>query len=86
MKRFRHAVITVVGAYALTYGVLVFIEYRVLAAHQQPEDHAKFPPDAAWVSAALHATMIFGIIAVVGVAIAVLWSIVEHFRSRGHTP
>jgi heme/copper-type cytochrome/quinol oxidase subunit 2 len=82
MKRFGHAVIAVVGAYAFTYGVLVFIEYRVLAAHQQPEDHPKFPPEAAWVFAALHATMIFGVIAVIGVAVAVVFTIWEFFRSR----
>jgi hypothetical protein len=85
MKRCGHAVIAVVGAYALTYGVLVLIEYRVLAAHQQPEDHPKFPPDAAWVFAALHATMIFGAIAVIGFLLAVLWSICAYFRSRRHS-
>jgi hypothetical protein len=82
MKRFRDAVIVAVGGFAVTYGVLVFIEYRILAAHQRPEDDAKFPPEVAWVFAALHTTAIFGIIAGVGVIIAVLWSIFDYFRSR----
>src|SRR4029077_2539502 len=72
MKRFRHAVIAVVAAYAVTYGLLVFIEYCFLAAHQQPEDHPRFPPEAAWVFPALHATMIFGVIAVIGFVVAVV--------------
>ena len=82
MNRFRHAVVAVVAAYAVTYGVLVFIEYRFIGAHQLPEDHLKFPPEAAWVFAALHATMIFGAIAVTGFLLAVLWFICECFRSR----
>jgi MFS superfamily sulfate permease-like transporter len=82
MKRFRDAVIVVVGSFAVVYGVLVFIEYRVIAAHQLPEDHPKFPPEAAWVFALLHTTLIFGIIAVVGVTVAILWSIFDYFRSR----
>ena len=85
MNRFRHAVIAVVAAYAVTYGVLVFIEYRFIAAHQLPEDHLKFAPEAAWVFAALHATMIFGAIAVIGFLLAVLWSICAYFRSRRHS-
>ena len=72
MNRFRHAVIAVVAAYAATYGVLVFIEYHFIAAHQLPEDHLKFAPEAAWVFAAIHATMIFGAIAVIGFLLAVL--------------
>jgi hypothetical protein len=82
MNRFRHTVVAVVAAYAVTYGVLVFIEYRFIAAHQLPEDHLKFPPEAAWGFAALHATMIFGAIAVVGFLLAVLSFICEYFRSR----
>jgi hypothetical protein len=42
----------------------------------------KFPPEAAWVFAALHATMIFGAIAVIGFLLAVLSFICEYFRSR----
>ena len=82
MKGFRHAVVAVVAAYVVTYGVLVFIEYRLIGAHQLPGDHPKFPPEAAWVFAALHATMIFGAIAVTGFLLAVLWFICECFRSR----
>ena len=82
MNRFRHAVIAVVAAYAVTYGVLVFIEYRFIAAHQLPEDHLKFAPEAAWVFAAIHATMIFGAIAVIAFLLAVLSFICEYFRSR----
>jgi hypothetical protein len=82
MKGFRHAVVAVVAAYVVTYGVLVFIEYRLIGAHQLPGDHPKFTPEAAWVFAALHATMIFGAIAVTGFLLAVLWFICECFRSR----
>jgi hypothetical protein len=82
MKGFRHVVVAVVAAYVVTYGVLVFIEYRLIGAHQLPGDHPKFPPEAAWVFAALHATMIFGAIAVIGFLLAVLWFICECFRSR----
>ena len=82
MKGFRHAVVAVVAAYVATYGVLVFIEYRLIGAHQLPRDHPRFAPEAAWVFAALHATMIFGAIAVVGFLLPVLWFIWECFRSR----
>src|SRR5262245_11615378 len=82
MKGFRHAVVAVLAAYAVTYGVLVFIEYRLIGAHQRPGDHPKFTPEGAWLFAALHATMIFGAIAVIGVLLAVLWFICECFRSR----
>jgi phosphatidylglycerophosphate synthase len=82
MKRFRNAVIAVIGGFLATYGLLVFMEYRLLAAHQLPQDHPKFPPEAAWIFAGLHTTLIFVMLAVVGVAIAVLWSIFEYFRSR----
>src|SRR4029077_10904565 len=74
--------VAVVAAYAVTYGVLVFIEYRLIGALQLPGDHPKFPPEAAWVFAALHATMIFGSIAVIGFLLAVLSFICEYFRSR----
>jgi hypothetical protein len=82
MNGFRHAVVAVVAAYAVTYGVLVFIEHRLIGAHQLRGDHPKFPPEAVWVFAALHATMIFGAIAVVGFLLAVLWFICECFGSR----
>ena len=82
MNRARHVVVAVVAAYAVTYGVLVFIEYQLIGAHQLPEDHLKFPPEAAWVFAALHATMIFGAIAGIGFLLAVLSFIWEYFRSR----
>lgn len=82
MKGFRHAVVAVVAAYVVTCGVLVFIEYRLIGAHQLLEDRSKFPPEAAWVFAALHATMIFGAIAVIGFLLAVLWFICECFCSR----
>src|SRR5262245_47402573 len=82
MKGFRHVVAAVVAAYVVTYGVLVFIEYRMIGANQLPGDQLKFPPEAAWVFAALHATMIFGAIAVIGFLFAVLWFISECFRSR----
>ena len=64
MKGFRHAALVVTAAYAITYGVLVFIESRWIEAYQLAGDRAKFPPQAAWIFAALHATMIFGAIAV----------------------
>ena len=79
---FRYVVVAVVTAYAVTYGVLVFIEYHLIGAYQRPGDHPKFPPEGAWVFAALHATMIFGAIAVIGVLLAVLWFICECLRSR----
>ena len=82
MKSFRHVGIAVVAAYVVTYGVLVFIEYRLIGTRQLPGDHPKFPPEAAWVFAALHATMIFGAIAVIGFLLTVLWFICECFRSR----
>jgi len=82
MKGLRPAIGTVVAAYAVTYGVLVFIEYRLIAANQRPGDHPKFSPEGAWVFAALHAAMIFGAIAVIGVMLAVMWFICECFRSR----
>src|SRR5262245_52305727 len=85
MKGFRHAVVVVVAAYAVTCGVLVFIEYRLIGAYQLPGDHPKFPPEAAWVFAALHATMIFGAIAVIAFLLAVLWFICDCFRSRRRT-
>ena len=82
MKGFRHAVVAVVAAYVVAYGVLVYIEYRLIGAHQLPGDHPRFPPEAAWVFAAFHATMIFGAIAVIGFLLAVLWFICECFCSR----
>src|SRR5215510_7688658 len=82
MKGFRHAAVVVTAAYAITYGVLVFIESRWIEAYQLAGDHAKFPPEAAWIFAALHATMIFGAIAIIGFLLAVLWFICECFRSR----
>ena len=66
MKGFRNAALVATAAYAITYGVLVFIEYRWIEAYQLAGNHAKFPPQAAWVFAALHATMIFGAIAIIG--------------------
>jgi len=82
MIGFRHAVVAVVAAYIATYGVLVFIEYRLIGAYQLSGDHPKFPPEAAWVFAALHAAMILGAMAVIGFLLAVLWFICECFRSR----
>jgi len=82
MKGFRHAVAAVVAAYVVTYGMLVFIEYRLIGAIQLPGDHPKFPPEAAWVFAALHATMIFVAIAVIGFLLAALWFIYECFPFR----
>src|SRR5262245_28787546 len=82
MKGFRHVVVAVLAAYVVTYGVLVFIEYRLIGAHQLTGDHPKFPPEAAWVFAALHATMILGAIALIGFLLAVLWFICECFCSR----
>ena len=78
---FRHVVVAVLAAYVVTYGVLVFIEYRLIEAYQLPGDHPKFPPEAAWVLAVLHAAMIFGAIAVIGFLLAVMWFIRECFRS-----
>ena len=80
MKGFRHAVVVVIGAYAITYGVLVFIEYHWIEA--VAVDHARFTPEAAWILAALHATIIFGAFALVGLVLAVLWFLCECFRSR----
>ena len=82
MKGFRHAVVAVVAAYVATYGVLVFIEYRLIKAPSDPGITRSSHPEEAWVFAALHATMIFGAIAVIGVLLAVLWFICECFRSR----
>ena len=82
VKGFRYAVVAVVAAYVVTYGVLVLIEYRLIGALQLPGDHPKVPPEAAWVFAGLHATMIFGAIAVIGFLLAVLWFICECFCSR----
>ncbi|MGB9473794.1 MAG: hypothetical protein WCE87_01865 [Candidatus Udaeobacter sp.] len=82
MKGFRHAVVVVLAAYAVTYGVLVFIEYRLIGASQLPGEHSKFSPQAAWVFAAFHATMIFSAIAVIGFLLAVLLFICECLRSR----
>jgi hypothetical protein len=82
MKGFRHTAVVVMTAYAITYGVLVFIEYRWIEAYQLAGDHANFPPEAAWIFAALHATMIFGAIAIIGFLLAALWFICECFRSR----
>ena len=70
------------AAYAITYGVLVLIESRWIEAYQLAGDRAKFPPQAAWMFAALHATMIFGAIAIVGFLLAILWFVCECFRSR----
>ena len=47
MKGFRNAALVVTAAYAITYGVLVFIEYRWIEAYQLAGDHAKFRPQAA---------------------------------------
>jgi hypothetical protein len=82
MKGFRHAVIAVVAAYIVTYGVLAFIEYRLIGGHQLPGDHANFPPEAAWVFAAFHATLIFGAIGVIGILLAIVWFICECFCAR----
>jgi ABC-type transport system involved in cytochrome c biogenesis permease subunit len=82
MKGFRHAALVVTAAYAITYGVLVLIESRWIEAYQLAGDRAKFPPQAAWMFAALHATMIFGAIAIVGFLLAILWFVCECFRSR----
>jgi len=72
----------VVVAFAATYGVLVVIDYCMLLAHQRPEDHPKFPPSAAWVFAALHTVIIFGVVAVVAVIVSIVFSIWRFFRSR----
>jgi hypothetical protein len=82
MKGFRNAALVATAAYAITYGVLVFIEYRWIEAYQLAGNQAKFPPQAAWIFAGLHATMIFGAIAIIGFLLAVLWFICECFRSR----
>jgi hypothetical protein len=82
MKGFRHAALVVTAAYAIIYGVLVLIESRWIEAYQLAGDRAKFPPQAAWMFAALHATMIFGAIAIVGFLLAILWFVCECFRSR----
>ena len=82
MKGFRHAALLVTAAYAITYGVLVLIESRWIEAYQLAGDRAKSPPQAAWMFAALHATMIFGAIAIVGFLLAILWFVCECFRSR----
>ena len=82
MKGFRPAALVVTAAYAITYGVLVLIESRWIEAYQLAGDRAKFPPQAAWMFAALHATMIFGAIAIVGFLLAILWFVCECFRSR----
>jgi len=80
MKGFRNAVIVVITTYAITYGVLVLIEYHWIEA--LAADHTRFTSEAAWGFAALHATMIFGAIAAIGFLLAVLWFICECFRSR----
>ena len=82
MKGFRNAALVVTAAYAITYGVLVFIESRWIEAYQLAGNPAKFPPQSAWIFAALHATMIFGAVAIIGFLLAVLWFICECFRSR----
>ena len=82
MKGFRYTVAALLAAYLVTYGVLVFIEYRLIGAIQVPSNHAKFAPEAAWAFAALHATMIFGAIGVIGFLLAMLWFICECVRSR----
>ena len=38
MKGFRHAALVVTAAYAITYGVLVFIESRWIEAYQLAGD------------------------------------------------
>lgn len=80
MKGFRHAVVLVLAAYAITYGVLVLIEYHWI--EEVAADHAKFTPEAPWIFAALHATMIFGAFALIGMLFAVLWFLCDCLRSR----
>jgi hypothetical protein len=82
MKGFRHAALVVMAAYGITCGVLVFIEYRWIEVYQLAGNHATFPPQAAWIFAAVHATMIFAAIAIIGFLLTVLWFICECFRSR----
>ena len=86
MSHFRSAVIIVVGAFCVTFGTLTFIEYRHMAAIVQRGEHLKFQPESAWIWAALHTTMIFGIIGIVAVIVAVLHSVWDLVRSRRSKP
>ncbi len=75
MKRFRHAVIAVLAAFAITYGVLVFSIYRHLLAEQLHPTTGyswKFPPELAWVFAAVDSLIIFVAIAIIGFIITVV--------------
>ena len=86
MKRFRDAVIAVMAAFAVTYGVVGFILYRKMLAQwlhpQRDFPPPKFPPEMAWVFAAVDALIIFIAIAIIGFGITVGSTLWQFFRSR----
>ena len=85
MKRFRNAVIAVLVAFAITYGVLVFIIYRNLLSqqlHPTTSYPPKFPPEAAWIFAAVDSLIIFIAIAIIGFVITVVSTFWQFLRSR----
>jgi formate hydrogenlyase subunit 3/multisubunit Na+/H+ antiporter MnhD subunit len=82
MKRFRDAVIAVVGAFAVIFGVLTFIEHRYLVLRQLRGERMSLPPEGAWVFALVQTGAIFAVIAVLGVVVSIIYSIWDFFRSR----
>jgi hypothetical protein len=86
MNRFRDAVIVVVAAFAVTYGVIGFILYRKMLAYQlhpQPDlPPPKFPPEAAWIFAAVDTLLIFVAIALIGFMVIIVSTIWRFFRAR----
>jgi hypothetical protein len=85
MKRFRHPVIAVVTAFAITYGVLVFLLYRSMIAEQLHPTTGyppKFYPETAWIFAAVDTLIIFAVITIIGFIVTVIASSWRSFRSR----
>jgi hypothetical protein len=77
MNPLRHRTAVVITSYAVTYGAFATYFYYVLATHQRPEDHPKYPPSSAFVWAALYATAFFAAVAVIWLVGAVIWATVS---------
>ena len=85
MKRFRNVALAVAAAFVITYGVLVFVVYRNLLAeqlHPTTRYSPKFPPEAAWIFAAVDSLIIFAAIAVIGFIISLASTFWQFLQSR----
>ena len=84
MNRFRNVGILVAATFATTYGALVFIFYRKGLAeqiHPTTEYPAKFPPEFAWISAAvviLYISLVIAVTLIIVMSVSALW---QFFRS-----